>query len=248
MTSAGTGPEGEKNGAGPKDEKKGIDAGAPLRPGHRDPAAPVKVFLIEDRQAVREGTRRLLELDWNAVIVGEAGSGEEAVGSPALALAEVVLCNIMLPGMDGVETTKKVVEKYPHLRVVILSSFGDSYLGPALDGGAAGYLLKRATKDELVRAVREAANGGSPLSPALNALLANRYREMQDRKPGYGSLTDRQREVLKMVAQGVTTKEIAAALFLSPATVKRELRHIFDLIGVSNRAHAVAEAQKKGLI
>lgn len=228
--------------------QESADAGAPLRPGRRDPAAPVKVFLIEDCQVVREGTRRLLELDGNAVIVGEAGSGEAAIDSPALGLAEVVLCDIMLPGMDGVETTKKVVEKYPHLRVVILSSFGDNEPGPALEGGAAGYLLKRATKDELVRAVREAASGGSPRSPALNALLVNRYREMQDRKLGRASLTDRQREVLKMVAQGVTTKEIAATLFLSPATVKRELRHVFDLIGVSNRAHAVAEAQKKGLI
>jgi NarL family two-component system response regulator LiaR len=220
---------------------------APLPP-RREPGQPVKVFLIDDHQVVREGTRRLLELEGNSVVVGESGSGEDALNNPALGLADVVLCDIMLPGMDGVETTKKVVEKYPHLRVVILSSFGDNYLGPALEGGAAGYILKRATRDELVRAVREAANGGSPLSPALNALLVNRYRDMQNQKPGSGALTERQREVLKMVAAGVTTKEIASRLFLSPATVKRELRHVFDMMGVNNRAHAVAEAQKRGLI
>jgi NarL family two-component system response regulator LiaR len=223
------------------------DTDAPLPP-RVEPGSPVKVFLIDDHQVVREGTRRLIELDGQCVVVGEAASGEDALNNPALGLANVVLCDIMLPGMDGIETTRRVVEKYPHLRVVVLSSFGDNYLGPALEGGAAGYILKRATKDELARAVREAAGGGSPLSPALNAMLVNRYRDMQNQKPGQGTVTERQREVLKMVAQGVTTKEIASKLFLSPATVKRELRHVFDLMGVNNRAHAVAEAQKRGLI
>ncbi len=237
-----------RNSAWPAAAERPGEADAPMPQERRDPGAPVKVFLIEDHQVVREGTRRLLELEGKSVIVGEASSGEEAIEAPSLGLAEVVLCDIMLPGMDGIETTKKVVEKYPHLRVVILSSFGDSYLGPALEGGAAGYLLKRATRDELVRAVREAANGGAPLSPALNALLVTRYREMQNEKPGQNTFTERQRQVLKMVASGVTTKEIASTLFLSPATVKRELRHMFDMIGVNNRAHAVAEAQKRGLI
>ncbi len=236
-----------KNISWPAPGPEAEDVDAPLPP-HREPGKPVKVFLIDDHQVVREGTRRLIELDGSAVVVGEAGSGEDALNAPTLGLADVVLCDIMLPGMDGIATTKKVVEKYPHLRVVILSSFGDSYLGQALEGGAAGYILKRATKDELARAVREAASGGAPLSPALNAVLVNRYREMQTQKPGQNGLSDRQREVLKMVAQGITTKEIASRLFLSPATVKRELRHIFDMIGVTNRAHAVAEAQKKGLI
>ncbi len=89
-----------------------------------EPGKPVKVFLIDDHQVVREGTRRLLELDGNVAVVGESGSGEDALNNPSLGLADVVFCDIMLPGMDGVETTKKLVEKYPHLRVVILSSFG----------------------------------------------------------------------------------------------------------------------------
>lgn len=208
---------------------------------------PVKVFLIEDHQVVREGTKRLLELDGAAQVVGEASSGEDAVNSPQLGLADVVLCDVILPGMDGVETTREVLSRYPHTRVVMLSSFGDRYFGPALEAGAAGYLLKRATQEELVRAVRDAANGGSPLSPQLNALLVDRYRQMQSDQPS-GNFTDRQTQILKMVSSGDTTKQISDQLFLSPATVKRELRHIFDVMGVGNRAHAVAEAQRRGLI
>ncbi len=215
---------------------------------HRDDNAPVRVFLIEDHPVVREGTRRLLEFEEGATVVGEADSGESALVSPSLGLAEVVLCDVMLPGMDGIETTKAVLAKYPHLRIVMLSSFGDSYLSNALEAGACGYLLKRSTGDELVRAVQDAANGGAPLSPALNALLVDRYRELQSNKTDALGLSERQAQVLEMVARGETTKRIAEDLFLSPATVKRELRHVFDLMGVNNRAHAVAEAQRRGLI
>ncbi|MDA1280975.1 MAG: response regulator transcription factor, partial [Chloroflexi bacterium] len=110
-------------------------------------SAPIKVFLIEDHQVVREGTRRLLEFDGEITIIGEASSGEDAVNNPALGLADVVMCDVLLPGMDGIDTTRSVLAKFPHLRVVMLSSFGDTHLGPALEAGAAGYLLKRATQD-----------------------------------------------------------------------------------------------------
>ena len=102
----------------------------------QEPLHPVKVFLIEDHQVVREGTRRLLELDGQATIIGEASTGEDALNDPALGLADVVMCDVMLPGIDGTETTRGVMEKYPHVRVVMLSSFGDSHLGPALEAGA----------------------------------------------------------------------------------------------------------------
>ena len=214
----------------------------------QEPLHPVKVYLIEDHEVVREGTRRLLELDGQATIIGEASTGEDAMNDPALGLADVVMCDVMLPGIDGIETTRGVMAKYPHLRVVMLSSFGDSHLGPALEAGAVGYLLKRASQEELVRAVSVAARGGSPLSPALNALLVDRYRQIQNRTADDQNLTERQTKVLRMVAGGETTKAIAENLFLSPATVKRELRHVFDVMGVSNRAHAVSEAQRRGLI
>ena len=154
----------------------------------------------------------------------------------------------MLPGIDGIETTRGVMDKYPHIRIVMLSSFGDTHLGLALETNAVGYLLKRASQEELVWAVKDAARGGSPLSPALNALLVDRYHQIQIQTSGSQNLTERQSKVLRMVATGETNRAIAENLFLSPATVKRELRHVFDVMGVSNRAHAVSEAQRRGPI
>lgn len=213
------------------------------------PDEPVRVFLIEDHQVVREGTRRLLEFDGEAVVIGEADSGEDALHSPALGLAQVVMCDVVLPGMNGIETTREIRARYPSLKVVMLSAFADDYLEQALEAGASGYILKRATQAELIRAVEEAARGGSPMSPSLNAMLVDRFRELQQ---GRGNdrlgLTPRQKEVMQLVSEGRTTKDVAAALYISAATVKRELRQVFERLGVGNRAHAVAEAQRRNLI
>ena len=216
----------------------------------RDAAVePVRVFLVEDHQVVREGTRRLLEFDGDAVVIGEADSGEDALNAPALGLAQVVLCDVILPGMNGIETTREILALYPELSIVMLSAFADDYLEQALEAGASGYILKRATQAELVRAVEEAARGGSPISPTLNAVLVDRFRELQQRQGDDRlGLTPRQKEVMKLVSDGRTTRDVATVLYISPATVKRELRHVFEQLGVSNRAHAVAEAQRRNLI
>ena len=227
-------------------------APAPVENGTADtlapsPESPIRVFLVEDHQVVREGTRRLLEIDGDIQVVGEASSGEDGVESPELSHAHVALVDMMLPGIDGIETTRRMVARYPDLRIVILSSFGEGYVIEALESGAAGYLLKRAEQDELVRAVREAASGGSPMSGSLNAMLIQRFRESLS-SGGGSALTPRQKEVLTLVSQGETTRAISGSLFISTATVKRELRNVFDKLGVGNRAHAVAKAQQQGLI
>ncbi len=155
---------------------------------------------------------------------------------------------MILPGMDGIETTRAILGKFPHLRIVILSTYGDFYLSNALEAGACGYLLKRTTGDELMRAIKEAANGGAYLSAELNALLVGNYCELESSKTDAMSLSGRQVRVLQMVARGETTKRISEELFLSLATIKREMRHVFDLMGAKNRVHAVSEAQRQGLI
>lgn len=207
---------------------------------------PIRVFLVEDHEIVREGTRRLIEADGDIQVVGEADSGEDAVDSPELSAAQVVLCDVMLPGINGIETVRQILERYPSIKVVMLSSFGEDHLLQALDAGAAGYLLKKAGQEELTRGVRDAASGGTPLSPSLSTVLVSRLRS--GGASGPLDLTARQKDVLRMVASGDSTKEIADQLFMSPATVKRELRAIFDRLGVSNRAHAVAQAQQRGII
>lgn len=221
--------------------------GARAQAPARDSDDPVRVFLVEDHQVVREGTRRLLEAGGAIKVIGEASSGEDGVEAPELSRAEVALVDMMLPGIDGIETTERMVARYPAVKVVILSSFGEGFVIQALQAGAAGYVLKRAEQDELVRAVHEAAAGGSPMSSSLNAMLVQRFRELHS-SGNSSALTVRQKDVLKLVAQGKTTKAIAEDVFISPATVKRELRNVFDKLGVNNRAHAVAEAQQRGFI
>lgn len=212
-------------------------------PGSND---VIHVFLVEDHEIVREGTRRLIESNGDIQVIGEAGSGEDAVEAPELSAAQVVLCDMMLPGINGIETVRQILERHPDLKIVMLSSFGEDHLLQALDAGAVGYLLKKAGQEELVRGVRDAADGGTPLSPSLSTVLVSRLRDSGGAGPL--DLTARQKDVLRMVSRGDSTKEIADQLFMSPATVKRELRAIFDRLGVSNRAHAVAQAQQRGII
>ena len=207
----------------------------------------VRVFLVDDHPVVREGIRRLLDLDERVQVVGEADNAEEALGQVASTSAKVVLMDIKLPGMDGIEATERLMAQDPNLRVVILSSFGDRYLTPCIEAGACGYILKTATQPEMVSAVVRAAGGQSPIDPALAQMLFNlpgRQTQHQQR-PG---LSDRQQEILKLVAQGVTSKAIAVRLYVSDATLTRELRRVFDFLGVSDRAHAVAEAYRQQLL
>ncbi|MCH7594059.1 MAG: response regulator transcription factor [Chloroflexi bacterium] len=223
-----------------------MDTGSEPSGTDPDDDGPIRVFLVEDHEIVREGTRRLIEADGDIQVVGEADSGEDAVNAPELSAVQVVLCDMMLPGIDGIDTLRQMLARHPHLKVVMLSTFGEDHLLHALDAGAVGYLLKKAGQEELSRAVRDAAAGGAPLSPSLSTVLVSRLRDSGSGGPL--DLSARQKDVLRMVAKGDSTKEIADQLFMSPATVKRELRAIFDRLGVGNRAHAVAQAQQRGII
>ena len=131
----------------------------------------VRVYLVDDHPVIREGIRRLLELDERIQVVGDADNGEEAVSQVVATSAEVVLMDVQLPGMDGVETTKQLTDRHPDLRVVILSSFGDRYLAPSIEAGACGYILKTATLPEMISAVLRAADGQSPINPRLTRML-----------------------------------------------------------------------------
>ena len=212
-----------------------------------DPMCKVRVFLVDDHPVVREGIRRLIELDERVQVVGEVENAEEALGQVASTSAKVVLMDIKLPGMDGVEATRRLTAQDPELRVVILSSFGDSYLTPCIEAGACGYILKTATQPEMVSAVIRAAGGQSPIDPALARVLFNRPgRQTQHRQ--HPRLPDRQQEILRLISQGVTSKDIAVRLYVSEATLTRELRRVFDFLEVADRAHAVAEAYRQQLL
>ncbi len=207
----------------------------------------IRLLLVDDHPVVREGIRRLMELDEQVSVVGEAGSGEEALEQMEASPADVALMDIRLPGIDGIEATRRLLARFSDLKVIVLSSFGDQYLVEAIEAGAKGYLLKTATQPDLVCAVVQAANGQTPIDPELTPRLVGRLAELSRMSPCPG-LSGRQQEMLRRIAEGVPSKELAGSLSISNATLTRELRHVYDLLGVNSRAHAVAEAFKKGLL
>ena len=207
----------------------------------------ISVFLVDDHPAVREGLRRLLELDERIRVVGEAASGETALEDADAWAADVVLMDIRLPGMDGIEAIRRLRSRTPDLKVIVLSAFGDEYLLEAIDAGATGYMLKAASQPELVEAVVQTARGQTYMDRRLVRGLMDRVSTLS--KMGRPqALSGRQREIVRLIAAGVPSKEIAARLSISGATLSRELRRVFDLLGVDDRAHAVAEAGKRRLI
>ena len=206
----------------------------------------VRAFLVDDHPVVREGIRLQLQMDERIQVVGETDNGEAALSEARATSAKVILMDIMLPGIDGIESTRQLLAQDPDYRVVILSSFGD-LLTRAIEAGACGYVLKTATQPELVQAVLQAAGGYSPIDPSLSKVLFDQFAKMS-KVARSQELSNRQRDMLEMVARGLCSKEMEAQLFISEATVKRGFRNIFNLLGVNNRAQAVAEAYKRNLI
>ena len=207
----------------------------------------VRVYIVDDYPLVREGIRRLLEVDTRITVVGENESGETALHEVTTSTPDVVLMDVNLPGMNGVETTRQLTSRNPDLRVLMLSSFGDQFLLESLEAGACGFILKSATKDEMVNAVLSAAGGDFPIDPKLTSVLLNRKGVQLKMRVPHG-LTNRQENVLRLISDGLTSKEIASKLSISEATLTRDLRHIFDFLGVDDRAHAVAAAYRHQIL
>lgn len=204
----------------------------------------IRVVLADDHEMVRAGLSQLLNASDDIEVLATAGGGEEAIAAVAEHGPDVVLMDLSMPGMDGIEATRRITEAAPDVRVVALTSFSDApqVLG-VLDAGAVGYLLKDATPDELRSGVRAAARGESPLSPkAARALVASRSEGQ-----GPVELSPRERDVLGCVAQGLPNKLIARRLEISEKTVKAHLTSIFQQIGVTDRTQAALWAQRNGL-
>ena len=206
-----------------------------------------RVLLVDDHPMVREGMRRLLEGEGEFEVVGEVDSVEAALEELDRKKVEIVVMDIQLPGMDGVEGTRQMKARYPEVKVVIVSAYGEDYLVPSIDAGADGYLLKTLPPAELVKSMHQAALGQSPVDAALTRHLMNRAAAGKG-MVGENQPTERQQEVLKLVADGLSSKELASRLYISQTTLKREFRNIFNLLGVNDRAHAVAEAYRRNLI
>ena len=208
---------------------------------------PIPIFIVDDHSVVREGIKRLLQLDGAVKVVGEADSGEEALTKLKFSSPIVVVMDIRLPGMNGIATIREIRTRYPTLRVLVLSAFGNEYLAQAIEAGADGYMLKTTKRAELVDAVIRVAQGqfivDRDLTEDLVSQFSNIYKLSQTQR-----LTQRQVDILTRASEGASTKEIAAELSISRATFTRDMRGIFDIFGVDDRAQALVEAYRRGLV
>ena len=215
-------------------------------------APPIRVLLADDHQVVREGMRMILgesaSTSGAAIeIVGEASTGDDAVREAARLRPDVVLMDLQMPGVDGIEATRRIRAAGTAAGVLILTTFDDDVrIREAIQAGAIGYLLKDVLKEELVRAIRAAARGVPTLDPRAQQLLMRQVAEPAAASP-FDGLTPRELDVLKQIAAGRSNKEIAATLFLSVGTVKGYVSALLPKLGVTDRTQAALFAAKHGL-
>jgi DNA-binding NarL/FixJ family response regulator len=204
----------------------------------------ITLLIVDDHPVVRDGLRGMFAASPDFEVLGEAADGAEAVVLAEILDPDVVLMDLRMPGSGGVAAIAELTRRGLRCRVLVLTTYDtDSDTLPAIEAGATGYLLKDAPRDELFTAVRAAAEGKTVLSPAIASRLVSHVRT-----PGNEPLSTREREVLVLVAKGTSNREIAAVLFISEATVKTHLTHLYGKLGVKDRAAAVAVAYDRGIL
>jgi len=212
----------------------------------------IRLMLVDDHAVVRSGLRMLLEGELDVQIVGEAGTASEAVNLTPNLSPDVILMDIGLPDMSGIEATRKIKELWPEVAVVALTIHEDEeYFFKMLEAGASGYVPKRAAPEELLSAIRIAASGEVYLYPSLAKLLVKDFvthGQIEEKKTALNGLTDRQQEVLAMLAEGATNAEIAEKLHISPKTVASHRENIMQKLNLHSRTELVKYAIRKGLI
>ncbi len=209
----------------------------------------IRVMLAEDHAVVRQGTRQLLENEPDLKVVGEAGDGEEAIRLAREHKPDVIIMDIAMPKVNGIEATKQIKAFLPSTAVLILTGYDyDEYIYALVDAGVAGYLLKSVGGDELIRAVRAVHAGEPVLHPVVLRKMLTRFRPWPkpDEVGSRITLSEREMEVLRKAAKGMRNKEIAEALCISVRTVQAHLRSVFDKMGVGSRSEAVLYGLKKG--
>ena len=213
-------------------------------------SSAIKVLLVDDHEMVRIGLAAVLDTEEGIEVVGEASNGTDGIRLAQAYKPDVVLMDLVMEGMDGVETTAKLLELHPDCKVIVLTSYlDDSKLYPVIEAGAFSYLLKTSRANEIADAIRAAARGQSVLESQVAAKMMNRFRQpkAQEQAPLHEDLTEREMDVLKRVAQGLSNQEIADELFIGVKTVKFHITNIFNKLNVEDRTQAAIYAHKQGI-
>ena len=210
----------------------------------------INVLIADDQAMIRSGLRLILETEDDIVVVAEADNGEEAVRLAGRERPDVVLMDVRMPVMDGLEATRRITTRHTGTRVIVLTTFDvDDYVYGALRAGASGFLLKDAEGDQLVEAIRVIASGDAIIAPSVTRRLIAEFAERPQAGPvtGLDELTDRELDVLRLVARGLSNSEIAEDLYVSETTVKTHVSHILSKLHLRDRVQAVVYAYESGL-
>jgi DNA-binding NarL/FixJ family response regulator len=211
----------------------------------------IRVLVADDQALVRAGIRLLVETQPDLEVVGEAGDGLAAIGEVTRTRPDVVLMDVRMPRLDGIEAARRIAALGPGAaKVVMLTTFDvDEYVFDALSAGATGFLLKHARPEELLFGIRAAADGHALVAPALTRRLIERFASLRPRaSPELDRLTEREREVLVLMVRGLSNTEIAGRLFVGESTVKTHVARVFTKLGLRDRAHAVIYGYETGLV
>ncbi|OIP26054.1 MAG: DNA-binding response regulator [Chloroflexi bacterium CG_4_9_14_3_um_filter_45_9] len=212
----------------------------------------IRVLVVDDHTIVREGICALLGLAGDMEVVGEAANGREALDMVTKFMPDVVLMDIAMPIMGGLEATRRICKEFPGIKVLALTQYDDrEYVFPAIEAGARGFVSKRAASSELVSGIRSVHRGDSFLSPSVARLLVEDYQQgasIRKSHDPYEELTDREREILKLLAEGYTTQEIADMLVISPKTVDAHKTSLMAKLDIHNRIDLVKYALRKGIV
>ena len=209
----------------------------------------IKILIADDHPVVREGLSAMLNKEPDIQVVGEAENGTEAIDKAKELQPDVVLMDLRMPEVDGVEAMRQIRASNPGIKFIVLTTYdNDEYIFKGIEAGARAYLLKDAPREELFKAIRAVYKGESLIEPAVAGKVLDRFAELSRQAQAPERLSERELEVLKLMAKGAANKEIAAGLCISESTVKTHIQTIFQKLGVGDRTEAVTEAIKKGII
>jgi DNA-binding NarL/FixJ family response regulator len=210
---------------------------------------PIGILIADDHPVFRFGLRALLESQSDMQVLAEVESGEESVQMALSLQPDIVLMDVNMPGLNGIEATRRIIEKSPNTAILIISMFDDDTVFTAMQAGARGYLIKGAQGDETLRAIRSVANGevifSSGVAKQMMAYFAKGMKTVADAP--FPDLTSREREILELLAQGLTNSAIAESLVLSPKTIRNQVSNIFSKLQVATRSEAIIKAREAGL-